>query len=48
MSDEIFTLDTNILVYLVDQRDPIKHRLAQETMRHASLRECVLTHQAPG
>jgi len=48
MSDERFTLDSNILIYFVDRRDPTKHRLAQEIVRHAPTLDCLLTHQALG
>jgi predicted nucleic acid-binding protein len=48
MNDEPFTLDTNILIYFVDHREPRKRALAQEIMRHAPACDCLLTHQALG
>jgi predicted nucleic acid-binding protein len=41
-----FTLDTNLLVYSVDHRDPIRHTLAVEIVRRSSSADCLLTLQA--
>jgi predicted nucleic acid-binding protein len=41
-----FSLDTNILVYSVDTKDPSRHRLAVEIVDHATAAECWLTLQA--
>ncbi|MBI3516675.1 MAG: hypothetical protein HY060_21810, partial [Proteobacteria bacterium] len=41
-----FTLDTNILVYSVDNAAGAKHRLAIEIVDRAAERDCCLTLQA--
>lgn len=46
MSDERFTLDTNILVYAVDRLAGPRHQIAMCVMEHAHMRPCVLTLQA--
>ena len=46
MSDERFTLDTNILVYSVDRRDLSRHARAAEIVRLARATSCWLTLQA--
>jgi predicted nucleic acid-binding protein len=46
MSDERFTLDTNILVYSVDRTAGVRHRRAMTIVRRAVLAECRLTLQA--
>src|SRR5262249_18640546 len=48
MSAERFTLDSNVLVYVVDHRDPQKHVIALEIVRRAPLRGCHLTNQCLG
>jgi predicted nucleic acid-binding protein len=48
MSGERFTLDTNILVYGVDDRDSRKHDLALDILRAAVRRDCPLALQAIG
>lgn len=48
MSDasERFTLDTNVLVYAIDNAAGIRHQLAGHIVRHAVRRDCWLTLQA--
>ena len=46
MSDESFTLDTNVLVYSVDRRAGHRHEIAKDIVRRASLRQCHLTLQS--
>jgi len=46
MSDERFTLDTNILVYSVDRTAGMRHQRAMIIVRRAILAECWLTLQA--
>jgi predicted nucleic acid-binding protein len=46
MSDERFTLDTNILVYSVDRTAGVRHRRAVTIVRRAVLDDCCLTPQA--
>lgn len=46
MSDEAFTLDTNILVYSMDRTAGARHETAKEIMRRASLGHCCLMLQA--
>lgn len=46
MSDERFTLDTNILVYSIDLRAADRHELAKQIIRRAALRPCLLAVQA--
>lgn len=41
-----FTLDTNILVYAVDQDAGTKHDLAKEIMARAAFRDCLLSVQS--
>jgi len=48
MSGERFTLDTNILVYSVDARDPRKQALAMDIIRAGVVRDCPLALQAIG
>lgn len=46
MSAERFTLDTNILVYSIDQADPVRHVQAMEIIERAVCLDCHLTLQA--
>jgi predicted nucleic acid-binding protein len=46
MSDERFTIDTNILVYSVDNRAGERHQRAMEIIDRAVERDCWLTLQA--
>ena len=46
MTVERFTLDTNILVYAIDQRDPVRQRLAVAIVRAAPTKDCILTAQS--
>ncbi len=46
MSDERFTLDTNILVYSVDRRAGARHKLAKDIVLRAVRCDCWLTLQA--
>jgi predicted nucleic acid-binding protein len=46
MSDERFTLDTNILVYSVDGEGGRRHRIASEIVESAARRDCWITLQA--
>lgn len=46
MSADRFTLDTNVLVYVLDNRDPVKHAAAGTLLRAATERDCWLTNQA--
>jgi predicted nucleic acid-binding protein len=46
MSDERFTLDTNILVYGLDRRADVRHTLAVEIIRQARNCDCWLTLQS--
>ena len=46
MSDERFTLDTNILVYSVDSEAGQRHQLASEIVELAAKRDCWITLQA--
>ena len=46
MSGERFTLDTNVLVYSVDARDPRKQALALDIIRASVIRDCPLALQA--
>ena len=46
MSDECFTLDTNILVYSVDRTAGARHDRAVTIVRRAVLADCWLTLQA--
>jgi predicted nucleic acid-binding protein len=46
MSGERFTLDTNILVYSVDQSAGARHQLAKLIVRRAIQSSCLLTLQA--
>jgi predicted nucleic acid-binding protein len=48
MSGERFTLDTDILVYSVDARDPRKQDLALDIIRASVVRDCPLALQAIG
>jgi predicted nucleic acid-binding protein len=48
MSGERFTLDTNILVYSVDARNPRKQALALEIIRASVVCDCPLALQAIG
>lgn len=41
-----FALDTNVLIYAVDARAPVKQRLAKELLRRAALSDCLLTLQS--
>jgi predicted nucleic acid-binding protein len=43
-----FTLDTNLLVYSIDNKSEERHRLAREIVDHAVERDCWLTLQALG
>ena len=46
MSDDRFTLDTNILVYSVDGEGGRRHRIASEIVESAARRDCGITLQA--
>ena len=46
MSDERFTLDTNILVYSVDGEAGRRHQIASEIVKLAARRDCWITLQA--
>ena len=46
MSDEPFTLDTNVLVYSVDRQAGPRHEIAKDVVRRASLLQCHLTLQS--
>jgi predicted nucleic acid-binding protein len=46
MSAKRFTLDTNILVYSVDQTAGLRHEIAKLILRRATLLPCCLTLQA--
>jgi predicted nucleic acid-binding protein len=46
MSDERFTLDTNILVYSVDSESGRRHQLASEIVELSAKRDCWITLQA--
>ncbi|MGA9796750.1 MAG: PIN domain-containing protein [Rhizomicrobium sp.] len=48
MSDERFTLDSNILVYSVDRRDARKQELALAILRAAAGKDCPLALQSIG
>jgi predicted nucleic acid-binding protein len=48
MSAERFTLDTNVLVYAVDARDPRKQSLAAQIVRQSALADCPLALQSIG
>ncbi|MDZ4323263.1 MAG: PIN domain-containing protein [Alphaproteobacteria bacterium] len=48
MSDKLFTLDTNILVYAIDRDSKEKHARAKEVVNQAMSLNCVLTIQALG
>ena len=48
MNGERFTLDTNVLVYSVDARDPRRQALALEIVRASVMRDCPLALQAIG
>jgi predicted nucleic acid-binding protein len=41
-----FTLDTNILVYVIDRDAGFKHRLAQDILRRSTGKDCWLTLQS--
>lgn len=43
-----FSLDSNVLVYAIDQRSGDRHRQASEIMQRAAQLDCVLTVQAFG
>jgi predicted nucleic acid-binding protein len=46
MSAERFTLDTNVLVYALDTREPSRQRMALAIVHAAAELDCVLTYQA--
>jgi predicted nucleic acid-binding protein len=46
MSADLFTLDTNILVYSVDRAAGVRHDMAKEIMGRAHLAPCCLTLQS--
>jgi len=48
MSGKPFTLDSNVLVYAVDFRDPVKQALAEQIVQTAALRNCLLGLQSVG
>jgi predicted nucleic acid-binding protein len=48
MSARRFSLDSNVLVYFFDPRDPHKQALAQQIVIAAAARECVLGLQSIG
>lgn len=46
MDNKAFTLDTNILIYVVDRNAGAKRRLAAEILTRAAERDCRLTLQS--
>jgi predicted nucleic acid-binding protein len=48
MSAKRFSLDTNVLVYFYDARDPLKQAAAQHLIAAAAARDCLLGLQAVG
>lgn len=46
MSGERFTLDTNLLLYAVDNRDPQRQATAQSIAGRAVMLDCALTNQS--
>jgi len=46
VANATFTLDTNLLVYSVDHRDPTRHAIAVDIVRRAASADCLLTLQA--
>ena len=46
MSGERFTLDTNVLVYSVDDATPLRCQTARDVLARAASRDCRLTLQA--
>jgi predicted nucleic acid-binding protein len=46
MSDEPFTLDTNILIYSIDLKAGDRHELAKQIIRRSAPRPCLLALQA--
>jgi predicted nucleic acid-binding protein len=46
MSAERFTLDTNVLIYAIDARDPARQPLAIAIVQAATGKDCILTNQA--
>jgi predicted nucleic acid-binding protein len=46
MSDERYSLDTNVLIYAVDRSEGARHDLAVEIVDRSVERDCVLTIQA--
>jgi predicted nucleic acid-binding protein len=48
MSARRFSLDTNVLVYFYDARDPAKQAAAQQLVAAAAARDCMLGLQAVG
>ncbi|MEJ0028148.1 MAG: PIN domain-containing protein [Rhizomicrobium sp.] len=48
MSARRFSLDSNVLVYAADFRDPLKQSIAEQIVRTAALRDCLLGLQGIG
>ena len=48
MSAKRFSLDSNVLVYFFDPRDPIKQASAQQIVATAAARDCALSLQSVG
>jgi predicted nucleic acid-binding protein len=48
MSARRFSLDSNVLIYSVDFRDPLKQSIAEQIVRTAVLRDCMLGLQSIG
>lgn len=48
MRAERFTLDSNVLVYSIDRRDPVKHAAALVIVEAAAALDCPLALQATG
>ena len=46
MTAERFSLDTNILVYTIDARDPTRQSMADALVKAAATKDCILTAQA--
>jgi predicted nucleic acid-binding protein len=43
-----FTLDTNVLLYAIEQQDDAKHRTAHDLVQRARSRDCIITLQTLG
>ncbi len=48
MSASRLSLDSNVLIYAADFRDPLKQSIAEQIVRTAALRDCMLGLQAVG